>query len=167
MLVEAEEPEAEEMVVFGEGAVVRAEAVVRLAAAAEWPAAIIGVAAVGEFAVDAPAAFAVAAEAVADSSTDNAHMASWPRDTCSACRIHHMEMAEDLHYCTGSAGAFAHVDTAAAVYNAGTGQTQVVGSSSPQYNDSGHTGWVSSQTRGDDGPWARAFGPDKPPGGVS
>ena len=96
MLVGAGELEVEEVIVFGEEFVVRAAAVV------EWPAAITGVAAVGEFAVDVPVAFAVAVDAVAvavaHTLTDTAGMASWPRDTCSACHIHRMEMAEDLHY---------------------------------------------------------------------
>lgn len=43
--------------------------------------------------------------------------------------------AEDRHYCTVSAGGFARVDTAAAVYNAGIGRDQVVGSSSPRDTD--------------------------------
>jgi hypothetical protein len=109
------------------------------------------------------ATVAAVVEVVDCMSKDTVDTTSWPRNTCLACHSHRMERAEDRHYCTVSAGAFAPAGTAAAVYNAGTGLTQVVGSSSPRDTDKSHTTRVYLNPTRDDDDFSR-FGPDKPPG---
>jgi hypothetical protein len=147
-----------------EATVSEGEVVVLVEVVVEWHAAVIEAAVAVEFAVE-DATVAAVAVAVGYNSKDTVDTASWPRDTYSVCHSHRMGMAEDRHYCTVSAGEFVRVGTAAAVYNAGTGRTQVVGSSSPRDIDTSHTTLVClSQTRDDDRGFSR-FGPDKPPGG--
>lgn len=132
MQAEAEGAEVEEVTV-SEG-----EVVVLVAAVVGWLAVVIEAGVVGEFEAE-DATVGVAVEAVAYRLKDTVDTTSWPRDTCSLCHSHRMGMAEDRHYCTVSAGGFARAGTAVAVYNAGTGRTQVVGSSSPRDTDKSHT----------------------------